>query len=282
MTTNSEDLTLVLGATGKTGSRVARRLTAVGHPVRLGSRSAQPSFDWEDPTTWSGALDGVSAVYIAYVPDLALPGAAEVIGAFADQAVAAGVRRLALLSGRGETEAGIAERRVQGVDADVTVLRASWFNQNFSESFLLPAVLSGVFAAPAGRPEPFTDVEDIAEVAAAVLTQDGHAGKVYELTGPRSLTFAEAMAEISAASGLEVRYQEITADEFRAGLESEGTPPELVDLFVYLFTEVLDGRNSVPTDDVQQVLGRPARGFSDWAREAATAGAWSAATLPVH
>ncbi len=283
MTTTTNDLTLVLGGTGKTGSRVAKRLTAVGHPVRLGSRSAEPPFDWEDPSTWADALDGVSAVYIAYVPDLALPGADDVIGAFAEQAVAAGVRRLVLLSGRGETAAEHAEQRVRASGADWTVLRASWFNQNFSESFLLPAVLSGVFAAPGpGEPEPFTDVEDIAEVAATVLTEDGHAGRVYELSGPRSLTFADAMAEISAASALEVRHQEIPADEFRAGLTAEGTPPELVDLFMYLFTEVLDGRNSIPADGVQQVLGRPARDFSDWAREAAASGAWVSVPAPVR
>ncbi|MBZ2198989.1 NAD(P)H-binding protein [Occultella gossypii] len=283
MTTNTNDLTLVLGATGKTGSRVAKRLTAVGHPVLLGSRSAEPPFDWEDPSTWADALDGVSAVYIAYVPDLALPGADDVIGAFAEQAVAAGARRLVLLSGRGETAAEQAEQRVRASGADWTILRASWFNQNFSESFLLPAVLSGVFAAPGpGEPEPFTDVEDIADVAATVLTQDGHAGRVYELSGPRSLTFAEAMAEISAASGLEVHHQEISAEEFRAGLAAEGTPPELVDLFMYLFTEVLDGRNSIPADGVQQVLGRPARDFSDWAREAAASGAWDSVPTPVR
>ncbi|CAM3288536.1 NAD(P)H-binding protein [Occultella aeris] len=283
MTTTTNDLTLVLGATGKTGSRVAKRLTAVGHPVRLGSRSAEPPFDWEAPSTWADALDGVSAVYIAYVPDLALPGADDVIGAFAEQAVAAGVHRLVLLSGRGETAAEQAEERVRASGADWTILRASWFNQNFSESFLLPAVLSGVFAAPGpGAPEPFTDVEDIAEVAATVLTEDGHAGRVYELSGPRSLTFADAMAEISAASGLEVRHQEIPAEEFRAGLTAEGTPPDLVDLFMYLFTEVLDGRNSIPADGVQQVLGRPARDFSDWAREAAASGAWDRVPAPVR
>ncbi|MGH8827086.1 MAG: SDR family oxidoreductase, partial [Jiangellaceae bacterium] len=188
-----EKTTLIVGGTGKTGRRVAQRLTARGLPVRVGSRSGEPPFDWTDRATWAPALRGTDAAYVTYYPDLAVPGAADTIGAFADLAVDRGVRRLILLSGRGEAEAQRAEQRVQESEADWTILRSSWFSQNFSESFFLESVLSGEIAVPAGNVrEPFTDANDIADAAVAALTEDGHTGQLYELTGPRLLTFAEA------------------------------------------------------------------------------------------
>ena len=98
-------LALVLGGTGKTGRRVVSRLEERGLPVRIGSRSSAPPFDWEAPGSWAPVLDGVGAVYITYYPDLAVPGATEAIQAFCARAMKTGVRRLVLLSGRGEEEA---------------------------------------------------------------------------------------------------------------------------------------------------------------------------------
>ena len=126
-------LTLVLGGTGKTGRRVVQRLTALDQPVRIGSRSGGLPFDWEDPATWAPALTGVKAAYVSYYPDLAAPGAAEAIGSFAEMAVNSGTRRLVMLSGRGEDEAVACEKALAESGADWTVLRCSWFDQNFSE-----------------------------------------------------------------------------------------------------------------------------------------------------
>ncbi len=140
MTNHIDKPALILGGTGKTGRRVAEKLAARGHPIRVGSRSGQPSFDWTDERTWEPALNGVGAVYITYYPDLAVPGAADVVGAFARLAVKNGVKRLVLLSGRGEKEAQRAERAVQESGADWTILRCAWFAQNFSESFLINSV----------------------------------------------------------------------------------------------------------------------------------------------
>ncbi|GAA0909462.1 hypothetical protein GCM10009557_84010 [Virgisporangium ochraceum] len=199
--------TLVIGGTGKTGRRVAQKLADRGAAVRIGSRAGSPPFDWEDLTTWEPAVRDVTAVYLTYQPDLAFPGAAEQIGAFAKLAVAAGTRRIVLLSGRGEEETWPSEESVRTSGADWTILRCNWFAQNFSESFLHPGVMEGVVALPSPDvPEPFIDVADIAEVAVAALTSDDHSGRLYELSGPRAITFAEATAEISAASGREVRY----------------------------------------------------------------------------
>jgi uncharacterized protein YbjT (DUF2867 family) len=270
-----EGTTLVLGGTGKTGRRVAERLEARGVPVRVGSRSGEPPFDWEDEATWVPALRDVGAVYVAYYPDLAAPGAADAVRSFAELAVESGVRRLVLLSGRGEEEARRAELAVQGVDAEWTIVRSSFFSQNFSESFFLEPILGGELALPVdGVAEPFVDAEDIADVAVAALTEDGHAGQLYELTGPRLLTFAEAVEEISLASGRDIRYVPISAEQFTSALSRDGVLPEVIELLSYLFTEVLDGRNARLTDGVRRALGREPRDFADYAREAAATGVW--------
>jgi uncharacterized protein YbjT (DUF2867 family) len=280
MTDHARALTLVLGGTGKTGRRVVARLTAQGEPVRIGSRSGGVPFDWEDPGTWAPALDGAKAAYVSYYPDLAAPGAAEAIGSFAKMAVNSGTRRLVLLSGRGEEEAVASERALAGSGADWTVLRCSWFSQNFSEGYLLEPVVSGHVALPAGPVvEPFVDVEDIADVAAAVLTQDGHSGQVYELTGPRLLTFADAVAEIAAATGRPIGYRPVPAADYARALAAEGVPAEVIELLTYLFTTVLDGRNAHLSDGIQQILGRPARDFADFARDAAATGGWNPLTV---
>jgi len=270
------DTVLVLGGTGKTGRRVAQRLGQRGVPVRIGSRSAEPPFDWEDRSTWVPALDGMSAAYISYYPDIAIPGAVETVRAFARLAVERGVRRLVLLSGRGEAEAEEAERSVQASGADLTIVRATWFAQNFSEDYMLDSVLAGQVALPAAdTPEPFVDADDIADVAVAALTEDGHVGELYELTGPRALTFADAVAEISAAAGREIAYLPVSIDEFAAQATAQGVPGDVVALLRYLFGEVLDGRNSHTTDGVQRALGRAPKDFSDFARDAAATGVWN-------
>ncbi|BCH06983.1 NmrA family transcriptional regulator [Mesorhizobium sp. 131-3-5] len=267
---------LILGGTGKTGRRLAERLTARGIPVRIGSRSGTPRFDWEVPASWAPALEGVSAVYISYYPDIAVPGAAEVIDAFTRLAMEHGVRRLVLLSGRGEHEAQRAEEMLKASGADWTILRCAWFSQNFSEGFLIEPLLAGEVALPVGPVgEPFVDVDDIADAAEAVLTEPGHVRQLYELTGPRLLSFADAVAEIAKAVGRDIRFVRISHDEFTAAVASHELPPEIVWLLDELFTKVLDGRNESLTDGVQRVLGRAPKDFSDYATETAATGIWS-------
>lgn len=274
-----QPITLVLGATGKTGRRITQRLEAAGLPVRQGSRDANPPFDWEDRSTWDAVIDGAHAVYISFQPDLAVPGALETIQAFTDLAVKSGVRKLVLLSGRGEIEAEQAERVVQNSRIDWTILRASWFCQNFSEAHFLEPILQGELALPVGRvAEPFVDAEDIAECAVAALTQPGHTNQLYELTGPRALTFAEAVTEIARSTHRNIEFVAVPADAYRQALEQEQLPPELIDLVLYLFTTVLDGRNTPVTDGVQRALGRPARDFSDYVQRTAATGIWGNAS----
>ena len=273
----NNDMTLVLGgATGKTGRRVTERLQARGVPIRVGSRSGERPFDWDDRSTWARALEGVSAAYISYVPDLAIPGAAEVVDAFARQAVAAGVRRLVLLSGRGEEEAERTEVLIAEAGAEWTVVRCSWFSQNFSEAFFLEPILAGEFVVPAGDvPEPFVDLEDVADVAAAALTEDGHAGEVYELTGSQSLRFEDAVAEIARATGRDIAFVPVPLDDYATALREQDLPDDVVWLITYLFGEVLDGRNARVADGVQRALGREATSFTDYARRTAATGVWT-------
>jgi uncharacterized protein YbjT (DUF2867 family) len=269
------NMTLVLNGTGKTGRRIVERLEARGVPTRVGSRNGEPRFDWHDRSTWAPALDGVRAAYVSFYPDLAVPGAPAAVRAFAELAVEHGVERLVLLSGRGEPEAQRAEDEVRAVDPGVTIVRCSWFAQNFSEDFMAGSVASGVVALPVdGAREPFVDVDDIADVATAALTEPGHEGRLYELTGPRLLTFAEAVAEIAAASGRDIRFESISIEQYEAALAQHELPDDVVALLRFLFTEVLDGRNEHTADGVQQALGRPPRDFAEFARSAAAAGAW--------
>ncbi len=272
---STEGTTLVIGATGKTGRRVAERLAARDLPVRIGSRSADPAFDWESEASWGPALDGVGAVYLTYYPDLAVPGSVESVQAFVDLARQRGVRRLVLLSGRGEEEAERAEEVVKASGIKWTIVRAAWFAQNFSESYLRDPILDGEVVLPVGNVgEPFIDADDIADVAVAALTEDGHAGQLYEVTGPRLMTFAEAVAEIADASGREIHYVQVTPEEYKAAMEELDVPAEFVWLLNYLFTTVLDGRNAHLSDGVQRALGRPPRDFGDYALAAAATGVW--------
>jgi uncharacterized protein YbjT (DUF2867 family) len=274
-TTENPDPILVIGGTGKTGRRVVERLEARGVPVRVGSRSSEPPFDWEDRATWAPALRGASAAYITYFPDLAVPGAPEAIEALGAVALEIGVRRLVLLSGRGEEEAQKAEAILMASGADWTIVRCSWFSQNFSENFWRDPILEGEFALPVGDvPEPFVDTDDIADVVVAALTEDGHVGELYELTGPRMLTFEQAIQEIAKATGREIAFVPIPMEQYEAVLAEADVPDDFVWLITYLFTEALDGRNAHLTDGVQRALGREPKDFGAYAREAAATGVW--------
>ncbi|MEM6301286.1 MAG: NAD(P)H-binding protein [Pseudomonadota bacterium] len=276
-TTGNTNQFLIIGGTGKTGRRVAERLKKRGYSVRVGSRSGEPKFDWNLEETWAPCLEGVEGVYITYAPDLAMPGATDAIEALTKLAVSIGVQRLVLLSGRGEEEAQACERIVQNSGIEWTIVRASWFNQNFSEGAFVDMVREGTIALPAGEQrEPFVDVDDIADVAAAALTDSVHAGQVYEVTGPRLMSLEDIAADLSSATGRKISYRAIPHDSFVSGLTNSGAPKEVIWMLDYLFSTVLDGRNASLADGVQRALGRQPKDFADYARESARRGTWSA------
>lgn len=274
--TNATTPILVIGATGKIGGRIMKKLAAIDVPARAASRSSSPAFDWDEPATWAPVLAGARVAYVAYVPDLAEDGAPERLGAFAELAKAQGVERVVLVSGRGEHNAKRSEAMVRQSGLGVTCLRAAWFSQNFSEGHLYDQVMGGVVAVPAGDVrEAFVDTDDIADVAVATLTDPRHVGEIYNLSGPRLLTFAEAAGEIAAAAGFPVTYVPITVDELYEAVLAEAGE-RMANVLRIVCSETLDGRNEYLGDGVQRVLGRQPRDFRDYVREAAASGAWSA------
>jgi uncharacterized protein YbjT (DUF2867 family) len=269
---------LVLGATAKTGRRVAEKLISAGHDVRAVSRSTTPAFDWTDPTTWDDPLRDRDAVYVTFQPDLAVPGSDDIIASFAKRALMHGAKRIVMLSGRGEEAAHRAEDALRHSGADATVLRANWFFQNFNEDLFLPYIQQGTLALPAGdTPEPFVDANDIAECAVACLLDGRHIGKTYELSGPTAITFAEVTKIISAVANHPVNFVPITLDDLDAGLAADGVPDDVRGLIRYLFSEVLDGRNSQPTNDVFEILGRQPNSLCNFVEETAKTDIWDIA-----
>ncbi|MFG4003848.1 NmrA family transcriptional regulator [Flavobacterium aquidurense] len=268
---------LVLGSNGKTGRRVVEILEKTGTiEIRPGSRNAKIPFDWEKPETWEKVLEDIHSVYITFQPDLAIPSATASIQEFSLLATKCGVQKIVLLSGRGEKEAQLCEEIVKQNAKNWTIVRAGWFSQNFSESFFLEPILAGIVALPRTEAlEPFTDADDIAEVVALSLLDDKHNGQTYELTGPELLTFELAVNEIANASGRKISFQGISLAEYILMLRDYQVPEDNIWLVNYLFKEVLDGRNSNITSDIEKVLGRKAKRFSAYAQETAETGIWN-------
>ncbi|MFK7790508.1 MAG: NAD(P)H-binding protein [Phycisphaeraceae bacterium] len=270
----SNNLTLVIGSSGKTGSRIVQRLAKAGQAVRLGSRSANTPFEWNDPAGWPAVLQGVASVYIAYYPDLAVAEAPGHITALMQACKTAGVEKVVLLSGRGEANAQVCEQIVRDSGLRYTLLRAGWFNQNFDEGHFLGSVLEGTLALPVGNSvEPFVDCDDIADVAFAALTDDKHDGELYELTGPELLSMQQVTQSLTDAVGHDVTYRPISFEEHEAELTTH-MGPEFAKFLTELMREVMDGRNEWLGDGVQRALGREPKSFADYAKQVAATGAW--------
>lgn len=267
---------LVIGGTGKTGRKVAEKLTDLGHDVRIGSRSADLPFDWQDPTGWAAAMEGIDKVYITFQPDLAVPGALEAIEGLTRVAKQSGTKKMVLLSGKGEREAELCEQVIIHSGINYTIVRASWFNQNFSESFFLDPILAGHVALPQPQAKvPYVDTGDIADVAVATLLDDRHNGKIYQLTGPRLWTFEEIVDLIAEETGREIIFTPVSMEAYNNMLKQFGLPEDYQWLINYLFTEVLaNEKNSVITNDIEKVLERKAKDFSEYVRETAASGIW--------
>ncbi|MFK7860019.1 MAG: NmrA family transcriptional regulator [Granulosicoccus sp.] len=266
---------LIIGKTAKTGLRVEQRLQDLGYSTRGVSRSSTPAFNWEDSTTWRTALEGTRSAYVTFYPDLAIPSAERTVREFTELAKDVGLQHVVLLSGRGEQGAQRAEKVLINSGLDWNVVRASWFMQNFSEGFMIEGIVGGELMLPAGdNAEPFVDIDDIADVAVATLTQPELRNHLFEVTGPRALTFAQCVAEISEVVGYPVKYTSIPIDDFLNTLRDQGLPEGMLWLMRELFTVVFDGRNSTPTTGVEEALGRPATDFSEYLRKVMSSGAW--------
>ncbi len=272
---------LVIGGTGKTGRRVVEQLNNKGFEPRIGSRQASPGFDWDNKDTWVDALNGIEKMYVTYYPDLAVPGAKESIKSLTYLAKELGVKKMVLLSGKGESEAEASEKIVMDSGLDYTIVRASWFNQNWSESFFLDAILSGEVALPMSDILiPFVDANDIAEVAATVLLDDVYNGEIIELTGPELITFKDIVDIISKTSGRRLDFYDITLEQYISGMKQMQIPNDVVWLIEYLFSHVLTNpKNQVVVHDIERILGRKAKPFIEYAQEVAKTGVWNQVTV---
>ena len=264
---------LVIAANGKTGRRVARQLESRGVSVRRGSRSGTPAFDWAEPATWGPAMEGMDAAYVVYTPDLAVPGADQDLRRFVEIAKERGVRKIVLLSGRGEPEARACEQIVEHSGLAFTIVRAAWFNQNFSEGEFAGMIADGAITLP--NPdvrEPFVDVDDIAEVVVESLLDSRHTGEIYEVSGPELLTYADIATLLSEATGREIRYIPVSNEQFFDGMEQAGVPTAYADLLRYLFDITKSGVNAHLSDGIERALGRPPRSFREFAARAVAGG----------
>jgi len=268
---------LVIGGTGKTGRRVVEQLKKKGIEPRIGSRNASPSFDWNNKDTWVSSLDGIKRMYVTYYPDLAVPGAKESIESLTYLAIELGVKKMVLLSGKGEKEAEACENIVINSGIDYTIVRASWFNQNWSESFFLEPIRSGEVALPmADVLIPFVDANDIAEVATKVLLNDNYNSEIIEVTGPELITFREIINIIAKTSNKKINFCEITIEHYIASMRQMQIPEDVVWLIEYLFTHVLaNPKNQLVVNDLERILGRKAKSFITYAEETAKTGAWN-------
>ena len=276
-----KDNILVIGGTGKTGRLVVENLNALGHHVRIGGRNNTPAFDWDRPETFAAALKDMDRAYIVFYPDLAVPGARDAIKALTAAALKEGLEKVVLLSGKGETEAEACEEIVANSGHNYTLVRASWFNQNFSEGAFKDYVLAGHIALPMPEAKiPYTATKDIADMVTKVLLDNSFNGQTLTVTGPEKLTFQDVAGILSNELGRTVQYLPITMEEFRAGLTAAGLPEAVIWLLEYLFTEVLGhSENQTISDDVEKVLQRPPITFKEYAASTAATGVWSQALV---
>lgn len=272
---------LVIGGTGKTGRRVVEILKAKGQNVFIGSRQSQPAFDWDAPSSYAQVLKNMDRVYIVYYPDLAVPGARDAIQKLCEEALGAGVEKVVLLSGKGEKEAEACEQIVANSGLNYTLVRASWFNQNFSEGPFVEMIQQGVLALP--KPEakiPFVDADDIAAVVSEVLLNDDYNGQTLTVTGSEQLSFEEVAQQLTQVIGKPIQYHAISLADYKEGMQDAGVPDDLVWLFAYLFEEILGNpSNQAVYNDTEKVLNRKAIRFEEYAKRTATNGVWSFNTV---
>jgi uncharacterized protein YbjT (DUF2867 family) len=281
--TNSPKTVLVTGATGTIGRYVVDELLAGGHRVRALTRKPEAAALPDNVEVVAGDLtdgvpgtlfDGVDSVFVFPVADLY---------GFVKTAVAAGVGHLVLLSSLAaalehERDRGSAsqlhhsalEAAVCDSGATWTILRPGTFASNllpWAQAIRYAGGVSGPFPTSAQAP---IHEADIAAVAAVALTEGGHAGKYYAMTGPQALTRVEQLETIGRTIGRELRFTENTPEEFRAEMHSYGVGDDIVSMLLDYWSDTVETPDVVrPT--VQDVTGRPARTLAQWAQDYAAA-----------
>jgi ergot alkaloid biosynthesis protein len=276
-------LILVTGGTGKTGRRLVSELRGKGVECRVASRGAtvaegERPFDWTLPESWDGALEGVSTAYL--VAPSAVGEPAPVMIDFLRRAQKRGVSRFVLLSAAPLPAGGPAMGQVhlwlKENAAEWTVLRPSWFMQNFSEGQHLASIQDedGIYSATEDGRVPFVSADDIATAAMAVLTSEDPFNSDFILTGDRPLSYDEVAERIGMAVGRRISHRRLSSDELAARYRLLGLPPVYAEKLAAMDRAIAEGAEDRTTDSVKFLLGRPPISFDDFVE--ASAASWSA------
>lgn len=273
-------IALVTAPNSKTGRRVVELLQSSSCLVRIASRNTRIKFDWDDMTTWETVVTGVDCAYIIIPPNLAFKDMPERLKIFMMFCEEKKVSRIVLLSGRGEAEANRCEEIVLASKIPSTIVKASWFSQNFSEGFFLDSIVGGeIFIPVDGVSEPFIDVNDIAEVVYLSLLDTSPENHIYELTGSELLTFEDIASIFSQTLDFDVKATYVPLEPYLSTLRKLAFSDDEVVLTRYLFEELLDGRNSYLTKDVKTLLGREPTSFQRYVESTKNSDVWNRLTL---
>ncbi|NXY97948.1 NAD(P)H-binding protein [Streptomyces sp. BR123] len=259
--------TLVIGATGTTGSRTAARLTAAGHRVKAAGRRATPvpgadpvPFDWYDPATHAAALDGVDRAYLVPPPGDSDPAA--VMLPFLRRARSAGMRRAVLLSSSAIPEGGPGVGAVHRALPDLfdqwAVLRPSWFMQNFTGTHAHAVSIreDGVIRTATGSGRVgFVDAEDIAATAVRALTDEQAPNTDLVLTGPQALSHDDVAAIITEVTGRPVVHHRLSYEQMRDRLTAQ-VPVQFASMLAGMDRAISEGAEDRITDTVRRLTGR--------------------------
>ena len=266
---------LVTAPNSKTGKQVVKLLKRENIPFRAASRSTSVPFDWENEKTWASAISGAHAVYVVIPPNLAFADMPQRLKAFLTYCEAVRVRRIILLSGRGEDEAAKIEEVALSNAIPTTVLRASWFAQNFSEGYFVEGVVNGQLAIPSKLVrEPFIDTRDIAKAVVFALKDKSSNNYVFELTGPELLSFEDVAKKFTKHLDQSVTYVYMPIEDYINQLLQFGVSTDEIDLTRFLFGELLDGRNAYTTSDLSLLLGEQGTSFEQFIQHTKPSGVW--------
>ncbi len=260
---------LVTGATGTTGSRVVAALSQHGVPTRQATRTpsspGQVRLDWADRATYRDALRGVAAVYL--IAPIGVVDPVPLVEPFLEEALRQGVRRVVQLSSsalpEGAPGLGAVHRLVRTTMPEWTVLRPSWFMQNFVGQHLVArGVKRGEIVTATGNGKvAFIDAGDIAAVARRALTDDIPHNTEHLLTGPAALSYADAAAILTQQTGRAISHRSVSAEEMMALIAAQGIPAEFAKVLAAMDADIRGGAEDRVTDTVNAVTGRPAHGF---------------------
>ncbi|MBB3918402.1 SDR family oxidoreductase [Rhizobium fabae] len=271
---------LVLGATGTVGRHVVDGLLAKGEAVKAASRSGKPVagaegvvFEYGRPETYGPAFEGVDRAHV-----LLASGHVDAKGLL-----------LPIIEAAAERKVKVVLQSVFGVDADdsipyrqveialeksgtpYVILRPNWFADNF-HTFWKPGIDHGQIAVPAADGKSsFIDARDIAASSVAALTSSAFDGKAFNLTGPQALSYEEAAAILSEATGKPIAYDAISDEAFIAILTGAGVPADYASFLASIFYPVRQGWTAVVTNDVETLTGKAPRPLKTYAADYAAA-----------